>query len=84
MKHFCREASRLESDAFERRLRPVERFRLRFHLLLCGACRNYRQELRLMRQIFRRIRREQGDPGHGMSEAERVQILDALQRVTEE
>lgn len=84
MKHFCREASRLESDAFERRLSPVEQLRLRLHLLICGACRDYRQELRLMRQLFRRIRQGPEELGHGMSEAEKAEILDALHRVSGE
>lgn len=81
MKHFCREASRLESDAFERQLTPVEKLRLRLHLLICGACREYRAELRLMRQLFQRIQRQPDSLGHGMSEATRTEILDALHRV---
>jgi hypothetical protein len=81
MNHFCREASRLESDALERRLTLAERLRLRLHLLVCDACRNYRAELRLMRQLFRRIQKAPEGIGRGMSEAERAEILAALKRV---
>lgn len=84
MKHFCRQASRLESDAFERRLTLTEQLRLRLHLLLCSACRCYRRELQLMRTIFRRIQDQPGDLGHGMSDNERAHILNTLHRIAGE
>ncbi|HKJ83066.1 MAG TPA: zf-HC2 domain-containing protein [Mariprofundaceae bacterium] len=84
MKHFCRQASRLESDAFERKLAPGERLRLQFHLLFCSACRHYRRDLQMMQHIFQLIRTQPEHLDQGMSEEDRAHILDALKRISAE
>ena len=45
----CREASRLQSQALDRKLPLVQRIGLRMHLLLCKWCRRYRQQIRFLR-----------------------------------
>ncbi len=40
------------SDSFERKLSLRERISMRMHMLVCGACRNYLSNLKVMREIF--------------------------------
>ncbi|RMG91185.1 MAG: zf-HC2 domain-containing protein [Zetaproteobacteria bacterium] len=56
MKHACRKVSRLASDALDRKLSPLERLRLHFHLLLCVNCRNFRSSLQRLHETFEHIR----------------------------
>lgn len=50
----CKEASRLLSQAQERPLNRQERAALRFHVLLCGMCRNFEKQLTFIRTAIRR------------------------------
>ena len=59
MKHFCEQACRLASDACERDLSLYERFRLRLHTAMCGACRNYLNALQLLHHTLNQARQEQ-------------------------
>ena len=52
----CKEASRLLSQAQDRRLGPVERFKLRAHLALCDFCTRFEAQLRFMREAMHRLR----------------------------
>ena len=45
----CREASRLQSDALNHPLTPLQRFGLRMHLMLCKWCRRYGKQIRFLR-----------------------------------
>ncbi len=45
----CYEVTRLLSAAQDRPLSLVERLRLRLHLLMCPACRNFEQHMRVLR-----------------------------------
>ena len=46
----CRQVTRRQSDALDRRLSLPKRFGLRLHLLLCGWCRRYGKQIRFLRQ----------------------------------
>lgn len=46
----CREASRLQSGQFERRLTFSQRVGLRTHLLLCRWCARYGRQLNFLRR----------------------------------
>lgn len=46
----CREASRLQSEALDHTLTPLQRFGLRVHLLLCKWCRRYGKQIRFLRR----------------------------------
>ena len=45
----CREASRLQSEALDHALSPLQRLGLRLHLVLCKWCRRYGKQLRFLR-----------------------------------
>jgi hypothetical protein len=51
----CREATRLESESLDRQLSPREKWALRVHVLLCGACRRFRSNLRFMQEMVTRM-----------------------------
>lgn len=51
----CRAASRLISASLDRALTPRERISLRFHLLCCGACRRFRNQVRLLRAAVQKL-----------------------------
>ena len=46
----CREASRLQSEALDHALSPLQRLGLRLHLVLCKWCRRYGKQLGFLRQ----------------------------------
>jgi hypothetical protein len=52
----CKEASRLLSQAQERRLNRRDRIRLWFHIRRCIACQRYRRQLGFLREAARRFR----------------------------
>ena len=51
----CKEASRLLSQAEDRRLGWLERAKLRAHLALCDFCTRFEEQLRFMREAMRRL-----------------------------
>jgi predicted anti-sigma-YlaC factor YlaD len=51
----CREVHRLTSEGLDRDLSLVERARMRLHLLVCEACRNFTTQMQLLRQAMRRL-----------------------------
>ena len=51
----CKEASRLLSQAQDRRLGGLERLKLRAHLALCDFCTRFEEQLKLMREAMRRL-----------------------------
>lgn len=54
----CRQASHLISEAMDRPLSRAEQARLAMHLLLCGNCRNFRQQMRQLREGIRKGREQ--------------------------
>ena len=45
----CKHITRLLSDALDRTLNTREWVAIRLHLPTCSGCRNYRQQIRLLR-----------------------------------
>jgi predicted anti-sigma-YlaC factor YlaD len=56
----CRQASRLISEAMDRKLSFMERLGLRLHLMICTACRAWRRQVLLIRRAMRSQAREAG------------------------
>jgi hypothetical protein len=52
----CKEASRLLSQAQDRRLAWTERVKLRLHLGVCSACTRFARQLALVRAALERYR----------------------------
>jgi hypothetical protein len=50
----CREATRLQSEALDRRLGPGRRIGLSIHLVLCKWCRRYGKQIGVLRSAAHR------------------------------
>lgn len=61
----CQDMSRLLSDALDRSLPWHTRLRMRLHLRICILCRQYQQQLTLLRDVLRKS-------GTKLNEANRV------------
>ena len=57
----CRDISALVSRAMDARLSLGERLRVRLHLAICGACRQFSRQV----QILRKAARQLGEKGTG-------------------
>lgn len=55
LKPTCREVHRLTSEGLDRELSMVERARVRMHLLVCAACRNFTDQMNLIRRAMRQL-----------------------------
>ena len=76
----CREASHLISQSRERRLPLLLRLQLRLHLLMCGACRQFALQLRLLRRMAGRYgARVENDVRLKLSNDARSRITHAMQ-----
>lgn len=51
----CSEVHRLVSERLDRDLSPLERIRVRFHLLICVACQTFNGQMALLRQAMRKL-----------------------------
>ncbi|OGB09548.1 MAG: hypothetical protein A3E79_10635 [Burkholderiales bacterium RIFCSPHIGHO2_12_FULL_61_11] len=49
----CQDATRLLSESQERALPLKERLSLKMHVMMCSGCRNFGQQMDILRQIAR-------------------------------
>ena len=56
----CRQATKLMSDGLDHSLTRRQRLQLRLHVMMCSACRAYRQQIEQLRHMM--SRRFTGDP----------------------
>jgi len=59
----CKEATRLLSEAQDRKLVLPETLRLEMHLALCSGCRNYRKQMSFLRAACQQLGKKQGESG---------------------
>ncbi len=78
MKHSCERISQLASDELERKLSLTERFSMGFHFLMCGACKQYHQNLHKLHQALM-LKRTQSNEKAMLPSDKRVLIEQALQ-----
>ena len=55
LKPTCKEVHRLTSEGLDRELTVVERARVQMHLLVCNACRNFTDQMNLIRKAMRKL-----------------------------
>ena len=77
MKHFCEQACRLGSDHYERPLTLSENLKLRLHLLICKACKNYIDALDMLHRAMAQLR-QQDAASHKLSDKQREKIGQSL------
>jgi predicted anti-sigma-YlaC factor YlaD len=51
----CKEVHRLTSEGLDRDLTVVEQARIRMHLPICAGCRNFGNQMQLLRQAMRQF-----------------------------
>lgn len=61
LKPTCKEVHRLTSEGLDRELSMIERARVQMHLLVCIACRNFTDQMELIRRAMRRLGGSDGD-----------------------
>lgn len=76
----CQEASRLISDALERKLAPTERLRLRLHLVFCKMCRDYEQNIHMLESTLSRLN-DLDSVGEKLSEDEKIHMHASLKAI---
>ncbi len=75
----CKEATRLVSEAQDRRLGLSDRIGLRFHLLICSLCRRYARQIQFLTDSIRGSREKLADvPGARLDESARARINEGL------
>lgn len=57
----CREATRITLQAEDRHMPLAERLALRLHRSMCGNCRRFARQVRLLSQASARWRRHAGE-----------------------
>lgn len=55
LKPTCKEVHKLTSESMDRELTMVERARVQVHLVVCNACRNFTDQMNLIRKAMRRM-----------------------------
>jgi len=55
LKPTCKEVHRLTSEGMERELSMIERARVHMHLAVCKACRNFTDQMSLIRRAMHRL-----------------------------
>jgi hypothetical protein len=76
----CKQATRLQSEAMDRRLSFFEKLGLRLHLLLCKWCRRYGAQLKFLRSAARQCQEhESGQGPHKLTPEARARIKQKLQ-----
>ena len=75
----CKEASILISERQDRKLRLYQRLALRMHLWVCGNCRRFERQMRLIRRMLRSGREPETTsdqlPGLSAEARERIRTL---------
>ena len=75
----CKEAARLQSAALDRKLNLFDRFGLRCHLVLCGWCRRYGQQIKFLRSAAREQAHDNPNvPARGLSPEAKTRIKQEL------
>ncbi len=54
----CKDASRLMSQSFDRRLKLMEKVGLRFHLMICKSCQIAYRQFDILHRLCQRIAAE--------------------------
>ncbi len=81
MKYACEKVSQLASEQLERRLSLRERLVMRFHFLMCGACKHYHQNLLKLHEALN-IKRKEISKDAVLPEEKRSRIHQSLQELS--
>lgn len=57
----CKQAATLMSQGMDKKLGALQRVNLRFHLMMCGGCRNFSNQIMFLRKSCEKFP-QQGSP----------------------
>jgi len=57
----CKQAAALMSQGMDKKLGTLQRVNLRFHLMMCSGCRNFSDQIMLLRKSCEKFP-QQGSP----------------------
>ncbi len=80
----CRMATKLASDACERKLSLGERLRMRLHILMCASCKKCEREIHMLREILSLLRLRPEAEDAALSEKDRQRICAALKKYADD
>ncbi len=76
----CKQATRLQSEALDRKLSFFEKLGLRLHLFLCKWCRRYGEQLKFLRSAAQECHEhESSEAPQSLSPEARERIKERLQ-----
>lgn len=77
----CKQASQLVSQAMDKPLGWRQRFDLWVHLAVCGMCRQFMKQLRLMRRTLQRmVNQAENDQSIRLTDEAKSRIREALKK----
>ena len=80
----CKQASQVISQSLDRKLSLRERFALKFHLLICNACKHFNQQLVAMRTSFKRLNASiENDTNVQMPSETKQRLLKSIESITD-
>lgn len=77
MNYFCRQTSQIFSNSLDKKLTTMENLRLRFHWLMCRACRQGAKDMSIIHQILKQPK------AYTLAEEKRRIILNVLKHSKE-
>jgi hypothetical protein len=76
----CREASRAQSEMLDHPLHGSRRLGLRLHVAICGWCRRYGKQIRILHETTHDHAEDLSESSpHGLSDEARARIKQRLQ-----
>ncbi|WP_176582376.1 zf-HC2 domain-containing protein [Mariprofundus erugo] len=76
----CKQASRIASDALDRKLTWYEWLNLKLHLAICAMCRNFEQNIHLLAST---VKKPDDTAAVTLSADEREQLRKNIQSIME-
>ena len=78
----CKDAAKTVAEGLERELPLHRRVALKFHLLICSACRRYRRQVIGINRLVRRYVRESSHPVVELDAATRKRFVESLRQAS--
>ena len=80
----CKQASQVISQSLDRKLSLRERFALKFHLLICNACKHFNQQLLAMRTSFKKLNASiENDTNIQIPSETKQRLLKSIESITD-
>lgn len=75
----CKQASQLISQSLDQPLSRLDRFKLRFHLLICDACTRFNRQLRQLRMAMQKLVNIEQDSAIQLTAETKAKIISRIE-----